>query len=310
MTTSKTMCIILTQVESVTNTQIYISSSKDRTRQLVIYTNTVDSPLENAMILPVPNPLSVELLNFKHYKDIFEDCNKCFKHIDDHRYDSGMRSLYASASLPHRPPLPVYTVGSYQASIVPSFDDFDRLNMKILRVNPQVFTLLKDTYDSSFGFIVCQLRTGSHQYHPFAYTHNIHSSRLLFTPTLHYHLGESSVTADWDHTIYSPMTDLYTTGQYYFKDTKNVDWNKLPEAYRWPSQGNFTMNRHCIHGNQKNKDLWLKNLVSSEHFEMKSKRSNFEIKENSPIISSSSPKDSFLRDSEFTRNLQKAFRKI
>ncbi len=298
------MCIILTHVESVSNTQIYISSSKDRTRQIVIYTNKVDSPLENAMILPVPNPLSVELLNFSHYKDIFEDCNKCFRFLDDSYNDShNTRALYASASLPSRPPLPVYTVGSYQASIVPSFADFDRLNLKILRVNPEVFKLLKDTYDSSFGFIVCQLRTGSHQYHPFAYTHDIHSSRLLFTPTLHYHLGESSVTADWDHIIYSPMTDLYTTGRYVFKNTNDVDWKKIPEAYRWPSQGYFTMNRHCIQGNKKNKDLWLKNLLADEHFERKS---NNNPKPKRP----SSPTDSFLANSEFTRNLQAAFRKI
>lgn len=295
------MCIILTHVESVSNTQIYVSSSKSRKRQLTIYTNKVDTHVKNAMILPVPNPLSVELLNFKNYKKIFDDCRECFHHDDGSRNDRHMYRAALSASFDSRPPLPVYTVGSYQASIVPSINDFDRVDTQILRVNPQVFTLLKDTYDSSFGFIICQLREGSHQYHPFAYTHEIHNCNLLFVPTLHYHLGETSVKADWDHTIYSPMTDLYTTGNYTFKDSSYIDWTKMPEDYRWPSEGRFSMNRHSITGYKPNKDLWIRNLLSDEHVNEK-----IRILHPAPSTPPSNPED-FLNNKEFIRNLRNAF---
>ena len=304
------MCIILSQVESVSNTQIYVSSSKDRRKQLTIYTNQVETHIKNAMVLPVPNPLSVELLNFTKYKNIFEDCRECFYYNEGSRKDSHMYRAALSASAEYRPPLPVYTVGSYQASIVPSINDIDRINTQILRVNPQVFTLLKDTYDSSFGFIICQLREGSHQYHPFAYTHLIHKCRLLFVPTLHYHPGESSVKADWDHTIYSPMTDLYTNGNYSFKDMYSIEWNKMPEDFRWPSQGRFTMNRHSIQGYKPNKDLWLRNLLSDEHFETKVRilhPAPTPTPAPAPSSLSLSPEE-FLTNKEFIRNLRKAFR--
>lgn len=293
------MCIILTHVESVSNTQIYVSSSKKRTRQLTVYSNQVETHVKNAMILPVPNPLSVKLLNFSHYTNIFEDCRECFHYDDGSMKNGRLYRSSLSASAEHRPPLPVYTVGSYQASIVPSIDDFDRVNTQILRVNPEVFKLLKDTYDPSFGFLICQLREGSHHYHPFAYTHLIHKSKLLFVPTLHYHLGEKNVTSDWDHTIYSPMTDLYTTGNYTFKDTHAVDWNKMPEDYRWPSEGRFTLNRHSITGYKKNQDLWIKNLLSDT-----------DVKPNTRVFPprSSSPTDEFFTDSDFAKNLRGAFR--
>ena len=299
------MCIILARVESVSNTQLYISSSKTKERQLVIYTNKVTSPDSNAMILPVPNPLSVELLNFRHYKDIFEDCQKCFRHYDDTRHLYATRSLACSASDSHRPVLPVYTIGSYQASIVPSLDDFDRLNTNILRVNPEVASLLRKTYDSEFGFLVCQLKRGNHQYHPFAYTHSIHSNRLLFVPTLHYHLGEKGSSADWDHTIYSPMTDLFTNYGYSYVNSSSVQWDLLPSEYQWARKGGVSFNRHVIKGYSKNKDLWLKNLVQEDLPPIQKiiQRTVSSPEEKYPV-----KEDDFLKHTSFARNLRGAFR--
>jgi hypothetical protein len=41
------------------------------------------------------------------------------------------------------------------------------------------------------------------------------------------------ITADWDHEIYSPMTDLHNDNDYECYTTEYVKWDYLPKDYRW-----------------------------------------------------------------------------
>jgi hypothetical protein len=148
-------------------------------------------------------------------------------------------------------------VGSYKASIVPTLDDFDRLDTEVFDVDENLLPMLRRHYPYRFGFIVCQLKPGNRSYHPFAYTHDLDSCGKLFVPTRHYHpQSHGHATADWDHIIYSPLTDLDNTKQkgYEFRGTKDVAWSKLPEAYRWGSV--VQMSRWEMEGDFKNMDLW------------------------------------------------------
>lgn len=76
------MCIILGQVHSVTRTKLFVLANKDKTRQMTFYSNAVNTPQQNMMILPVPNSEnSIELHKIK-YKEMFSDLKKSVRSID------------------------------------------------------------------------------------------------------------------------------------------------------------------------------------------------------------------------------------
>jgi hypothetical protein len=244
------MCIILSKVNKVSNTKIYVSPDEENARQITIYSNEVATRTKNAMILPVPNPESIELLDLSKYSKFFEDCDNCFVRIPT-------LSLTRSYNLPHMYAtssiLPVVQVGSYMASIVPSFDDFVRIDTSVFDIDDTLLSMLAKNYREGFGFIVCLLKEGSHTYHPFAYTHRMKNPNRLFIPTRHYHPGETNTYADWDHTIYSPITELHNTKELKFRDSSPIKWNKLPESYRWASSVPFS--RWTMESEWKNIDL-------------------------------------------------------
>jgi hypothetical protein len=250
------MCIITSTVDSVSGTQIYVSSDETYRRQITIYSNRVDTPIENAMILAVPNPSSISFINFKHYSKVFDDLASCFG------YNFPARALGASATRSHST-LPVYSVGSYNASILETLNDFDRLNEEVYEVNSGLIDFLQRKYGSSgLGFIVCQLKSGNHTYHPFAYTHHQHANGQLFVPTMHYHAhsysskrADDDYEADWGHIVYSPATNLRTShwDDKVFKENL-VDWSKFPQEYRWAH--NVEIDRWEKYGNWKNCDLF------------------------------------------------------
>ena len=263
------MCILSATVETVAATKLFTSVLQNGQRQFVVYSNTVDTTVENnTMILPVPNPDTVQFVNLSTYKHFFEDVQSSFKKKYDEHTHSSMLYASRSAAAPFDRPLPVYAVGSYSVSIVPSVSDFYRLNRSEFSIDRDLPLLLAQKYDDpTFGFLVCKLRKGNHSYHPFAYTHAIHKERLLFLPTYHIHPDGSKLTpekyADWDHVIYAAETDLEQANldisrspEYYFSGW-GVDWTKLPAELQWMK--NAHAQRIAIKGYKQNKDLWLRN---------------------------------------------------
>ena len=311
------MCIISLTVEQVNATKIFSCFTEDETRQFVIYSNQVTTNHENnMMILPVPNPNSVDLINLSQYPDFFEDCQKNF-----HRYNPpqlyATRSLAASLDHYERPPLPVFNVGSYIASIVPSVLDFDRLNPRHFPVPVDLHNVLRHQYDNEFGFICCRLKRGNHSYHPFAYSHSKHSGGLMFLPTFHYHPhGSSSVRhfdADWDHVIYTVGTDLDSTRQdnYRFQPSNEFKIYKLPEDVRWISK--YRMSRWTKSGSGKNKDIWIAgNVYDSIDRSITPPRNRYTLTreipdDTKPRRSYSPPSNTIHFSEEGVRRLQKYF---
>ncbi len=252
------MCIITAKVERVSGTNIFVCAT-DGGRQVLVYSNTVETIVpNNTMVLPVPNPETVQFINLQSYKKFFADCESSFSEPRDTNYLS--RSFAASASLSAHT-LPVYDVGSYNVSVVPTMNDFHRLDPDFFTIDPYIPQSLQKKYDSSFGFIICKLRKGQHSYHPLAYTHQIHKDRLLFVPTYHIHpdgtYNHIDEYADWDHTIYSVETDLDESSSKKHFDGWSLNWEKLPEDLQWIKK--YRGKRWTCHGNKKNRDMWLRN---------------------------------------------------
>ena len=96
--------------------------------------------------------------------------------------------------------------------------------------------------NENFGYVVCKLKSGNHEYHPFAYTHKIASDGKLFVPTRHLH-GSSDFNssmfnkfnntdneqhADWDHQIFSFNTTSESgNSKNYEKEKENGDSHQL-----------------------------------------------------------------------------------
>ena len=300
------MCIIANPVVKVASTKIWVSPNKDGTRQLTIYSNNVDTMTKNAMILPVPttDADSIKFIDLSFYQNFFNDCKSCFRSTKLFTYSSGdTLGVTLSSNSLKRSTLAVHDVGSYKASIVPSLSDFDRLDTTVFRVDADLADMLKSTYSSGFAFIVCQLEKGSVNYHPFAYTHTLAQNGKLFVPTKHWHAHtnngagnswlpgflprnafsgrgglygqdmdylRSTVSADWDHIIYSPNTNLDScmNDQYEFVNTNPIDWQKLPSDYRWASFAK--LNRWTKEGDWNNKDIEASFNVSSVPTDLKS----------------------------------------
>ena len=278
------MCVINGPVTSVNATKILAIPSNDGTRQFTVYANKVDTAADNAMILPVPFPDSVKFHDLSTYSEIFADLDKCFESTQRlSRRLSNSRSVLA-----------VHRVGSYEASIVPSLDDFDRLS-DTFKLSLDVATMLTADYTSiqgsPAGFIVCKLNQGAHDYHPFAYSHN-RPCEKLFIPTKHFHSHGSEGTStsepdvsikysassfmdpapvrgrgkghgmfhskhgdDWDHIIYTAATELNTHDR-----DERVFRDTVPVKWNllpieFQGAANQTLSRWTFFGHRENADL-------------------------------------------------------
>jgi hypothetical protein len=276
------MCIISHYVEDVAATKILVAVDAEKTRQFTCYSNTVTNFTDgNAMILPVPYPNSVRFHDLSNYKNIFDDCKKCFTHNVLLKGSKAKKSSLNSLNV-----LEVFNVGSYQVSLGMSLADLDRVNGSVFCLSPGCSELLKKNYShSSFGFIICKLSKGKEDYHPLAYSHDIFGYNI-FIPTKHYHqhspsisyfntsyysFGSSNYSSfkptlknkhnEWDHDIYlynvtmlSQEAKRFKSDEYWNnKDLKNkneIDFNfgtlTSFEKYKIRDDGNLISNNDLI----------------------------------------------------------------
>lgn len=225
------MCIILGHIHSVKSTRIFVLPNQSKTRQLTFYKNSVSTPDENLMILPVPNIETIVLEKVK-YKALFDDLHSSVT------YDAVSRVPYETASftrsLSAAATLQVIEHGSYLVSIAPTLADLSRLDTRIFDVPTDLDAFFRKHYSSEFGYLCCVLKEGSKTYEPLAYSHRLHSNGRLFVPTLHFHNHYGRVDtdhADWDHLIYSAETLQEANYKYRSNPTNAVKWKKLPADF-------------------------------------------------------------------------------
>ena len=216
------MCILASPVKSVANTRIFVGYDDSRTRQLTVYSMSVQLQQRtgkgNAMILPVPTGLlaatSIQPVDLSDTPDFFQPFVE--------RFQVRSRSLSLSTGL-DRDSLAVIRVGNYDVSIVPTVDDVKRLNPDVFAVSAETERTLRKNYPNRCAFLVAQLRV-SGDFHPLGYTHPLVGGHL-FVPTRHEHGNTSATaTADWDHEIFyltarDPVTMPLAERNYAYRKT-------------------------------------------------------------------------------------------
>ncbi len=248
------MCIIPGPIQSVSDTKIFVLPNANKSRQLTFYMNSVKTPEENMMILPVPNIQSLQLHTVK-YKALFKDLKSSVYRIPERSYDYYPieNSLRCAASIE---PLEVISHGSYLVSIAPTLEDLFRLDTSVFEFSQELYSFFSKHYSREFGYLCCKLKEGKQDYEPISYSHNLHSCGKLFVPTLHYHNHHGKIDtqkADWDHLIYSAGTLKEANLKFLSNSENKVRWKKLPEGFQYAE----SMPIRCaeLTGNQQNRDI-------------------------------------------------------
>ena len=249
------MCIVPFPVRSINSTNLFVLPSIDGKRQMTFYKNDVDSMEENLMILPFPNPKSLQLHKIK-YKAMFDDLKKSVYKppTRSYSYDMLMTRCAASASFEY---IPVINHGSYLVSICETIQDLARVNPTIFKLPPSIFSFFAKHYSSQFGYLVCRLKEGKHEYEPLCYSHEVVEHKKLFVPTLHYHdHGDGNIQteeADWDHKIYSCGTTKMANREYMSYKENKLLWKRFPVEFQLGS--NRPIRCAEIEGHYPNKDI-------------------------------------------------------
>lgn len=192
------MCIFTPAVKQVDNTSIFCR--RDGDQQYIVYSTryTTHGILPVAMILPIPivKGGSVEFIDLSQYPEFMGDVEGGF-------FGGGQPRSFSITRGKTRSTLPVHKVGSFVASVVPTYADMDRLDLRF-RVDEQSlshFGNIKENY----GFVVFQLSSGTAKTHPMAFSFDTaynEDESTVFYPTSHIHDGEVHNEEGFDHTLY------------------------------------------------------------------------------------------------------------
>ena len=167
------MCIIINPIDTIYNTKIIISIN-DELEQLTIYSNCINNKDKiNYMILPVPNPNTVEFINID-----LSTLNNLTQHnfIDDNIYIKQYTNIILYKS--------------YNELISNELFNLDKYINELINYSNKLW-----------GFIVCQIDIGNFQYMPLCYKHKMIVSHI-FIPTKKIYLAQSINNYDWNHVIY------------------------------------------------------------------------------------------------------------
>jgi hypothetical protein len=183
------MCIFFPAIGSVEKTRIYGRLIDGR--QVIAYQMHLSADEPVAMILPVPvaNPTDFEFIDLSSHSRFFAYLDSCFP-----------SEPVAAAEAPAGATLKVERVGAFEASFVPTKEDFDRLDPRFRLPDPVWRDL--PNYDG-WGFAVFQLAAGDRRRHPMAYQFETSNPRAIFYPTVHVHDESVPKRADFDHYLYT-----------------------------------------------------------------------------------------------------------
>lgn len=193
------MCCFSGPVHDVTKTRIFARLIEPK-RQALAYQMSLDTPADVAMILPIPvipgsGEKAVQFIDLSGYEYFFSDLAKGFPTRSDSKWDYAA-PLAAAGSLQ------VHSVGSFEASFVPTIKDFARLDKR--------FRLPDGTWDklsqyANYGFAVFKLKKGNSKIHPmaFSFPSSLASKSQLFFPTVHIHDGKVHEKEKFDHILYA-----------------------------------------------------------------------------------------------------------
>lgn len=258
------MCIIQGEIESVAKTNILVSNTMFKNKQLTVYANQIN--LSNdpvAMILPFPNHTKQ---NFIKVLPTTNDDLEMFEYLSN-VFKIQLKSFSQSLEYFDYDSLEVLRCGSYRYSIVSNISDFDNINKNVFKLSSKVKEILMKNYKNDFGFIVCIIDKSA-DYSPFAYITDKMPDNKFFIPTLHYHTHneispslnfnieiDEGYTNDWDHNIYIFGTNDKMVN--YLGDVKNPvkDINKSKIIFPKLLRNIYPCKQLKINGYNKNIDI-------------------------------------------------------
>jgi len=191
------MCCFSRPVQSVTATNIFARPAGEG-RQFLVYSMTLKAKEDLAMVLPLPvkagsGENAVTFIDLQGYANFFDDLESGFD-LRDYLKSNG----FASAGLAKHK-LEVVQVGNFEASYVPTVNDFARLDERF-RLPPGTWEKLP-VY-RNYGFAVFKLRPGAAKIHPMSFSFPRADASSLFFPTVHIHDGKVHAKATFDHLLY------------------------------------------------------------------------------------------------------------
>jgi hypothetical protein len=220
------MCIFSQPVRSVSSTRIFAANHGIGLQSLA-YQMTYIADNDLAMILPLPVPENtpedgVQFVSLQNYPSFFDDMSMAFEPPRPRSFSQDMRMSSVAKGT-----LVVHEVGDFEASFVPTLDDFGRLDER--------FRLPRATWNQTphyadFGFAVFKLKGNKKQkhigfrnrlshamasrgtgttrkVHPMAFIFPRREGTGLFFPTVHIHDGEVHSTETFDHELYFQADD-------------------------------------------------------------------------------------------------------
>ena len=206
------------------------------------------------MVLPIPSDRrkgekAVTFVDLSKYPSFFGDLRNGF--LEEPQavgFGAGARSMEGTR-------LEVVSVGSFDASFVPSPDDFDRLDER--------FRLPSGTWEklgnyARCGFVVFKLRSGNARVHPMAFKFATAQPESLFFPTVHVHDGKVHARANFDHDLYCQVsrTGVRALASWEESELPASRFMKLSQAKGLILRDRHVF-RHGIYGQQANKDQSL-----------------------------------------------------
>ncbi len=208
-------------INEVKDTNIFVALNDDRTQQLTIYSNLVDNQTNsNAMVIPIPNPESVQLHDMSANKNFFSDCDKSFVLRNLSRGFKSKNLSTNSYNMSDNFSLEVKTVGSYKVSIGMNLQELENVDTNIFILSDELKNILSMHYGNdkgNWGFIVFVLDIDRKEYHPFAFSHDVLNNQI-YIPTRHYHA----------HSVADPNTSIFDDRLGFMKyDASNIDQSPM-----------------------------------------------------------------------------------
>jgi len=248
------MCCFSRPVKWVTATNIFARSST-KGRQFLVYEMKLDASEDLAMVLPLPVPPkspedAVRFVNLKDYPDFFKDLAAGFPEPQTRAPGDGGYAIGKAEK-----PLAVVGVGEFEASFVPTLDDFARLDERF-RLPASAWDALPAYRD--YGFAVFKLKKGAKTIHPMAFEFPRRKPEQIFFPTVHIHDGAVHATAKFGHSLYLQKAEGETqsTLQWRESDKLAASFVKADKAQGLVDGGRHVYLRE-LRGNRKNEDVVL-----------------------------------------------------
>jgi hypothetical protein len=192
----------------------------------------------------------VTFVDLSKYPEFFQALRNGFETDEIYPVESSRTKLFRGGS-----PLEVVTVGSFDASFVPTPKDFVRLDERF-RLPDGTWEKLGNYAD--FGFVVFKLRRGDARVHPMAFRFASAHPEVLFFPTVHVHDGKVHARAKFDHDLYCqvPRTGVRALASWNESDLPASRFVDLTKAKGLILRDRHVF-RHGIYGQQANKDQAL-----------------------------------------------------